>query len=132
MEHSTWDLQYNKVFHLFRNNEKIIDKNLNAWFHLWNRAYQTNRMKNEEYRYKWETLKKIGLFHNNLFHFESFLKNGKIPNINSKDIKEKKLALWFEEQQDAEKCIDNLKIDILKSNYSNLFNHNNQKQDLTE
>lgn len=121
MDHSTFELQYNRVFEIFKRNERIQDRNLNGWYQLWNRAYQSNRMKNDEYVEKWKALVEIKNFNSNIASYESYLKEGTVPSADSGNLREKKLAEWFKEQENPEKCTDSMKIDMLKSNYSYLF-----------
>jgi hypothetical protein len=118
---NTWDKNFQQVFALFKNAEKIQNRQLNTWFQLWNRAYKDNRMKNPTHIEKWNILLEVQKFNSNLIAYESYLKSGIKPCESSNDKKEKSLALWFNEQNEPSKCLDTIKIDMLKTTYSQLF-----------
>lgn len=118
---TTWDKNFQQVFAAFKNAEKIQNRQLNTWFQLWNRAYKDNRMKNPSHIEKWNILLQVQKFNANLIAYESYLKSGNKPSELSTNLKEKSLALWFNEQNDPTKCIDTLKIDMLKTTYQSFF-----------
>ncbi len=53
---------------------------------------------------------------------DNYFKNNIVPNVSSKNAKERNLALWMNEQDDPEKCFNVVRWDTLKSNYKELFN----------
>lgn len=120
-----WDYNYQRILYLIRQEktiEQCSDKQLVAWYNLWNRAYKSKRMKKPEYIEKWNNLTRINQFIVNVKTIEdNYLKNDILPNANSKDSKERNLALWMKEQDDPEKCVNTIRWDIIKSTYSQLF-----------
>lgn len=137
MESTIWETNYVKVFHLIKNDDnsttlsgvengakggfRLSDKNLDNWYQLWNRAYKSDRIKNQEQKEKWKVLVDLLNFNKNCREYEKFLKSGICPSEESTVQKERNLALWFKEQSDPNKCLNNMKIDYLRSNYHNLF-----------
>lgn len=137
MESSIWETNYIKVFHLIKNDDnadnstglvfgtkgsfRLSDKNLDNWYQLWNRAYKSNRIKNQDQREKWKVLLDLLYFNKNCREYEKLLKTGKCPSEESIVQKERNLALWFKDQSDPNKCLNNMKIDYIKSNYPSFF-----------
>lgn len=122
MDNSTiWDRNFNEVYYIFKSGHKIQNSQLNTWFQIWTRAYKEKRMKNQDYVTKWEALLLVYNFNLSYEAYESFLKYGVKPSEFSSDKKQKKLALWFAEQSIPDKCVDNIRIDMLKTNYPDLF-----------
>lgn len=120
-----WDYNYQRVFYWIRQEktiEQCTDKQLVAWYNLWNRAYKNKRMKKPEYLEKWNNLNRINQFIQNAKTIEeNYFKNNILPNTDSKDSKERNLAIWMKEQDDPEKCVNTIRWDSLKSTYSQLF-----------
>lgn len=122
MENSTiWDRNFNEVYYIFKSGHKIQHSQLNTWFQIWTRAYKEKRMKNQDYVTKWEALLLVYNFNMSYEAYESYLKSGIKPSEFSSDKKQKKLALWFAEQSIPDKCVDNIRFDMLKTNYPDLF-----------
>jgi hypothetical protein len=118
---STWDNCFAYVFQTFKKGEKIQNTQAIQWFQIWTRAYKNNRMKNPEYVKKWEVLLAIQNFNRNYNAYESFLKAGAKPSESSLDKKERLLAAWYEEQMQPDRCIDPIRMDVLKTTYPSLL-----------
>ena len=121
-----WDFNYQKCIYYVKNDKTIEqsqDVKLKNWYDIWNRAYKNKRMIKPDYIEKWETLIKLQKYIINMKVIEdNYFKNNIVPNVSSKNAKERNLALWMNEQDDPEKCFNVVRWDTLKSNYKELFN----------